>query len=72
MKLTEKAKKARQKMKERMELLGLGSRTKVKVDNFDEQDAQQIYDEMQQLKKMAIHHQPKLSVIISLELEIFT
>lgn len=51
MKLTEKAKKARQKTKERMELLGLGSRTKVKADNFDEQDAQQIYDEMQQLKQ---------------------
>lgn len=51
MKLTEEVKKARQKMKERMELLGNGRRTKVKEDNLDEHDAQQIYDEMQQLKK---------------------
>lgn len=51
MKLTEEVSKIKQKMKERMKLLGIGRKTKVKEDNFDEQDAQQIYEDMKQLRE---------------------
>lgn len=51
MKLTEEVKKAKQKMKERIALLGNGKRTKAKIDNFDKQDAQQIHEAIGQSRE---------------------